>query len=392
LRQRLHRLILGRTSSRPLAVARIGVSIAVLLELGTTGTALLRLSDAGVLHAPWLPGLLEVTQPVALALGAAWVAGAAAFLVGWHTRLAGWVLAIALAGVVVVDQQLYSNHLYLMLVATVLLVIGDAGSALSLDARRSGERAEVPAWPAFLLKAQVSIVYLYAGLAKLTPVFLSGSVMAASLRRDGPLAVPDAWRSFEPMAVLAILAICTELFVALALWHRRWRSAAFVVGLGLHLAIAGWLSPAPQLLIFGLLMVPLYVVFLDAPRQSRPLVWDDGCGFCAGWVRWFRRLDWLDLVRPVPLSQLSRSRLPVDEAAALEALHLVTPFGIHRGFRAVGRTLELLPLTFAWAPLLRLPPVAAIGERVYRRVAARRSCPIDGEPMPAVDSLPAARP
>jgi predicted DCC family thiol-disulfide oxidoreductase YuxK len=388
----LHRLILGRTSSRPLAVARIGVSVAILLELGTTGAALVRLSDASLLHAPWFPGIPDVTGPVAWTLAAAWAAAGAAFLVGWHTRLAGSVLALALAGVLAADQQLYSNHLHLMLLATILLVVGDAGSALSLDVRRSGERKDVPAWPAFLLGVQVSIVYLFAGLAKLTPVFLSGSVMAATLRRDGPLAIPDAWRSFEPMAVLAVLAICAELFVALALLRRRWRSAAFVVGFGLHVTIAVWLSPASQLLIFGLLMLSLYVVFLDAPRGSRLLIWDDGCGFCAGWVRWFRRLDWLDLIRPVALSQLSGSRLPVGEAAAAEALHLVTPHGIHRGFRAVARTLELLPLSFAWAPMLRLPPVAAIGERVYRRVAARRACPIGDEPMPAVNGLPVTRP
>jgi predicted DCC family thiol-disulfide oxidoreductase YuxK len=107
------------------------------------------------------------------------------------------------------------------------------------------------------------------------------------------------------------------------------------------------------------------------------VVWDDGCGFCAGWVRWFRRLDWIGALQFVPRSALAGASLPVSEEAATEALQLVFPSGrVRSGFAAVVGVAELLPLAFLWAPLLRLPFVAAVGERVYRRVAARRTCPL----------------
>jgi predicted DCC family thiol-disulfide oxidoreductase YuxK len=228
----------------------------------------------------------------------------------------------------------------------------------------------------WLLRLQVSIVYGFAALSKINLTFLSGSVVASYLRREGPLAVPDAWRSVEPMMVLAVLAILLEAFVAVSLWSPRWRAAGLVAALALHVGISGWLSPTYQLTVFSLLMLPLLLVFLDAAPGSRVVVWDDGCGFCATWVRWFRRLDWLHALRFVARSELATSGLPVSEEAAARALQLVTPRRTYAGFAAVGRAAEVLPISFLWAPLLRMPPVAAIGERVYARVAARRLCSV----------------
>jgi predicted DCC family thiol-disulfide oxidoreductase YuxK len=199
-------------------------------------------------------------------------------------------------------------------------------------------------------------------------------VVASYLRREGPLAVPADWRFVQPMMLLALLAICTEAFVAVALWSRRWRPAGLVAALGLHVFISGWLAPTGALFVFSLLMLPLLIVFLDAAPGSRTLVWDDGCGFCAGWVRWFGRLDWLRVLRFVPRSRLAEAGLPISEDDAARALQLVSGRRVFGGFAAVTRVTELLAVGFLWAPLLRLPPLAAIGERVYRRVAARRSC------------------
>jgi predicted DCC family thiol-disulfide oxidoreductase YuxK len=67
----------------------------------------------------------------------------------------------------------------------------------------------------------------------------------------------------------------------------------------------------------------------------------------------------------------------VKPESAAEALQLVELDGqIYGGFDAVRRVLQLLPLTFLWAPYLGLPPVKALGDRAYRYVAARRACQI----------------
>jgi predicted DCC family thiol-disulfide oxidoreductase YuxK len=383
---RLERIIASRAPSRPVAIARIGVAAAALLEALHSGNTLLRLDDPGIFSAPYVAWLPRVTDGLAWALISLWLLSATAMMLGWRTRLAGAVLTATVASVLLLDQQLYSNHLYLIVLACGLLTMADSGAALSLDAVRTGERGEISGWPTWLLRIQVSVVYGYAAISKLNPDFLSGSVIASYLRRSGLLAVPDSWRFLEPMLILAVLAICTEAFLAGALWSRRWLPAALVAALALHVAITGWLEPTYQLVVFSVTMLPLLVLFLDVSPGRRVVIWDDGCGFCAGWVRWFRRLDWLGTLRFVPRTQLASSGEAVSEEAAARALQLVSGQQVHGGFAAVGRVLEILPISFLWAPLLRLPPIASVGERAYRRVALRRRCE-----LPRSSAVPSSR-
>lgn len=371
--ERVQRFLLERASSRPLALVRIGVALAILLELPNSAKVLFQMDDPGIIRVPLLPGTPAVNDGMAWVLIGLWGFTAIALLAGWRTRRAAAALSVTLAAVLLLDQQLFSNHLYLMVLLSGLLAVANSGAALSVDAWRAGEEAQVSRWPVWLLQFQVAAVYAFASLAKLNPDFLSGSAVATSLRRVGPLAVPDAWRSMEPMLVLAVMATCTEAFLAIALWSPRWRPTAFVVAFGLHVTLVLWFAPTYPLIIFAVAMLPLLVLFLDA-APGRVVVWDDGCGFCATWVRWFRRLDWLKALRFVPRSELAMSGLPISEDAAARALQLVSPAGMHGGFAAVGRIAEILPISFLWAPLLRLPPIAWVGEIGYRWIALRRKC------------------
>lgn len=379
------RALTGTEPSRPVAIARIGASIAILLEVPNSAGTLFRLADPRFIRTPYVDWAPPMTEPLAWVLIGLWVVGALAFAVGLQTRLPGGLLTLTLACVLLLDQQLYSNHLYLMVLIAGLLTVADSGAAISLDALRHGTRETVQEWPVWLIRAQVSIVYGFAALSKLNVTFLAGSVVASYLRRDGPLAVPNSWRSVEPMLILAVLAICLEAFVAVGLWLPRWRPAALVASLALHLGITVWLSPTYQLLVYSVLMLPLLILFLHVPAGSRVLVWDDACGFCGTWVRWFRRLDWLAVLRLVPRSGLAAAGVPVSEDDAARALQLVGPRRLRAGFSAVTAVAELLPVSFLWAPLLRLPPIRALGDRVYRRVAAKRQCALTA---PLISSSP----
>src|SRR5688572_6287434 len=156
-----------------------------------------------------------------------WVLAAMAFVIGWKTRIAGAVLACVIGYSLLLDQQLYSNHLYLLFLIVMLLTIADSGAAISIDARQA-ERASMPGWPIWLLKAQVSIVYIFSAIAKLTPQYLSGEVLTESLKQTGFFTVPMAWRVPVAMKLLAIVAIAMELFVGLGLWSRRLRVVAVI--------------------------------------------------------------------------------------------------------------------------------------------------------------------
>jgi predicted DCC family thiol-disulfide oxidoreductase YuxK len=378
LMDRLHALVTSRINARALGIVRIAVGFAALLVVVEEAPALWRLADPAVLRVPYVVGLTLPAWlfPTLALLGAL---ASCAFVLGLWTTTSGALLAVALGGILVADQQLYSNHLYLLTLTVILLTIGGAGTSFSLDARRRGAtpaEATVPAWPAFLLRIQVGIVYAYAALAKVNIVYLSGSVVASYLRTDGFLGLPAEWRAFAPMFVLSLLAIVAEAFLAIALWIPRWRPTAFVVGLGLHVAITVWLVPTYQLFIYSLVILPLYLLFVPSARGAFTVVWDDSCSFCTQWVRWARRLDWLGALRFVPSSNESEiASLSVSRREADIALQLVRPDGARSaGFDAVRGIAELVPICFLWAPLLGLPPVRAIGSWAYRSVAARRTC------------------
>ena len=163
-------------------------------------------------------------------------------------------------------------------------------------------------------------------------------------------------------SILSLLAICSEAFLAFALWMPRWRPAAMVVGLGLHVFIAGWLSPTSSLFVFSLLMLPLYLLFLDAVPEGRVVVWDDGCGFCATWVAWFRRLDWMHALRFVPRSQLAVGQSAGQRGCRRpRAADRAAQRRVRGGFAAVTRVAEILPVSYLWAPCCacsRSPPSA----------------------------------
>lgn len=107
----------------------------------------------------------------------------------------------------------------------------------------------------------------------------------------------------------------------------------------------------------------------------RTVIWDSHCSFCRRWARVLEGLDWFRAHRYVGSAEPGALDDPrVTAADADRALQLLTPAGRFEGYDAIRRILARCPPTFWLTPLLWLPPVRVVGERVYRRVAARRTC------------------
>jgi hypothetical protein len=85
----------------------------------------------------------------------------------WH-RLASALFAIGFAYTQLIDVTNYLNHHYLVVLVAAQLALLPANAAWSLDARRHPEieRATFPAWMLWLLRFQIGVVYVFAGLAK----------------------------------------------------------------------------------------------------------------------------------------------------------------------------------------------------------------------------------
>ncbi len=262
-------LLRGGVDARPLAVLRIVIGATAFVRALVAYGILERLSRPTTMrlpYVPWLPQLGPAGIPWLVAL---WAGAALLFTCGCWTRTAGVVLAAAMSYVLLLDEQTYSNHLYLLVLVVLLLVLANAGGALGVDARRGRVRPHAEAYAVWLLRTQVSATYAFAALAKLNPVYLSGATLAGYMSADLLVALPEAMRLPFVLAC-SWGTIALELGLAVALWSARWRRVAVAAGVALHVGMVALLPPAArmQLAIFAVEMVTLYVVFF-VPLPSR---------------------------------------------------------------------------------------------------------------------------
>ena len=261
-----------RIDARPLAAARLVAGVAALCMAFEAWRMLSRLLMPLIVRMPLIPSVPLLPRGMLMPFIAVWVAAALAFALGWRTRFAGTVLTLVTGYTLIMDEQTYSNHLYLLVVVIFLLTIAGSGAAWSVDARRDGVLHEVAAWPALLLKIQITIVYFFAAVAKITPSYLAGEILDRSLKQEGWLVMPQSWRTPEVLSALAVISIALELFIAFGLWSRRVRWIAIVAGVMFHLFILLAVSSSRLSLgIFALTMFAGYVVF--AGTGSRSLRW-----------------------------------------------------------------------------------------------------------------------
>jgi hypothetical protein len=219
-------------------------------------------------YVAWYPRLPAALLPLFIGV---WLCAALAFAFGLGTRVCGAILTLLIAYTLFFDQQLYSNHLYLVTLVVLLLTIADSGARFSLDARRSGGRNMVLAWPILLLKIQISIVYFYAALLKINPQYLSGSILTSFWPFNQPMMLFGSWSTVLP--ILAVASILIELFLSFMLWVPRLRWLALAVGIGFHMMIilTGGSQPGvPDIpfAIFALVTVAPYALFFDFPTRQ----------------------------------------------------------------------------------------------------------------------------
>ncbi len=120
--------------------------------------------------APW-PGKLLYAHFALMGLAAL------GLCLGAFTRLCALVFALTFTYAELIDKTAYLNHYDLVSLLALLLVFVPSSSALSLDARWRRRRGlatpgSVPAAAYFVLRAQVGLVYFFAGLAKLNADWL----------------------------------------------------------------------------------------------------------------------------------------------------------------------------------------------------------------------------
>lgn len=349
-------------------------------------------------------------QPDSVVWASVWafVAGWLGFLLGLFTQLSGALMAAACYFFYARNSLHIGTLSWDILLVTVALMIVTPypGDAYSLDAvRRGDERPWARLRPVFLLRLlqmQLASTFFYTGLNKIAaggnwwtgnPYWHLLNGPASGVMKDFPL---RDWLVGQPQACywLGTLCVALELSTPLWLWWRRTRPWAVAAGM---LFQAHLLLTMHVPTIFFFLFTPQFLLFLDPElllawilrrrraweaRGRYALIMDGGCGFCRASLARLQALDYEGRLEAIDFRAVDASRLHPDltpEACERE-VHLLEPGGaLSRGFYAYRRLALRLPALWPVAPLLHLPGVAWVGERVYAWVAVHRfrlsACP-----------------
>lgn len=160
------------------------------------------------------------------------------FMLGYKYRFTIAAYTLMWAGVYFMQKTSYNNHYYLLMLVCLMMCFLPAHRYASIDAKQNPEIKSLvmPAWCSWVMIIQVSIVYLFATIAKFYPDWLNGtftrnlfnnSVKNEMLREI----MTQKWFYL----FIAYAGIAFDLLVVPLMLFKRTRTWAFVASLIFHI-------------------------------------------------------------------------------------------------------------------------------------------------------------
>lgn len=202
----------------------------------------------------WMFVHYALTSVVALAVAA-----------GLYYRATSVLLFFGYLYIFLLEQSVYMNHHYLMVLFCFLLMWMPAERVFSVDRRRRGGATTVPAWTVWLIRVQISIVYAYGALAKLNGDWLVGEPMRSAIAKmsGGVPLLGDALPAWFLGCLIAWAGLLIDALLPILLWWAP--SVAMAVAIPFHLLNALFL----RIGVFSFLMMGALLIFFapDWPRR-----------------------------------------------------------------------------------------------------------------------------
>jgi len=196
---------------------------------------------------------------------------ALAIALGAFHRVACVLFVIGFAYTQLIDVTNYLNHHYLVVLIGALLAVLPANAQWSIDAwrRPALRRATIPAWMVWLVRFQIGVVYVFAGLAKAKLDWLAHG-QPLNLWLAARVETPIVGRLFdEPWFALAMAWAGFVFDTTIVVWlsWARTRAIAFVAVIAFHGA-TGYLF---NIGMFPIIMTSSALIFF-APTWPRHLL------------------------------------------------------------------------------------------------------------------------
>jgi hypothetical protein len=232
---------------------------------------------------------------------------------GAFTRVSALVFFLTFTYAELIDKATYLNHYYLVSLLAFLLIFLPCSTVLSVDAWRRPEvrRETAPAWAYIVLRLQLSLVYFFAGFAKLNPDWLlSAEPLRTWLFAHGDAPLVGPWLR-EPWVAYAMSygGAAFDLSVGFLFWRRPLVRPVYALCALFHLAV--WaLFPIG---LFSFVMLVATTVFFE-PSWPASLL-----------ARWRRPSDEARGVRVATPDPRPLGLVPLVLLALFLLVQLVTP-------------------------------------------------------------------
>ena len=236
---------------------------------------------------------------------------ALAIALGAFHRIVSVLFVLGFAYTQLVDVTNYLNHHYLVVLLGTLLAVLPANAEWSIDAWRRPEirRATVPAWMLWLVRFQVGVVYVFAGLAKAKVDWLGyGQPLNLWLAARTETPIIGGWLD-EPWVAVAMSWAGFLFDTTIVLWLSWARTRLFAYGavIVFH-GLTGYLF---NIGMFPVIMTSSALIFF-APSWPRVLLER------IGKARWGKP----------PLDVTPRPRRPSSIVLALIVAHVVVQLAL----------------------------------------------------------------
>ncbi|MEO3403601.1 HTTM domain-containing protein [Mucilaginibacter sp. CAU 1740] len=189
--------------------------------------------------------------------------------IGLFYRLAAMVFFLGFTYVELIDKSFYLNHYYLISVLAFLMVLVPANRYFSVDVwcKPAIHVNMVPAWCVNIFKAQLVLVYFFAGVSKLNYDWLIAAMpLRIWLPANSQLPVIGGLMEYAWVAyVFCWFGALFDLFVGFALLYKPTRKLAYIAVVIFHLA-TGWFF---KIGMFPYIMILVTVVFFSDDVQLR---------------------------------------------------------------------------------------------------------------------------
>lgn len=273
-------------------------------------------------------------------------------MLGWYYRVSTALFFILFTYVELIDKTNYLNHYYFITLVSFLMIFMPAHRRFSIDAwRRPAFRSHTaPAWTINLLKFQLGVVYMFAGIAKLNSDWLLHALpLKIWLPAKSHLPLIGTLLEYEWVAyVLSWGGAFYDLFIVFFLLNSRTRPIAYIFVVMFHVLTA---ILFPGIGMFPFIMILSTLIFFSAsfhkkiihflsgilrlkeqasPQPDIAKLPGVGKAFLALYVTWQLLMPWRYLLYPGPLFWTEEGyrfswRVMLMEKAGYVSFHVKDP-------------------------------------------------------------------